>query len=194
MTDEALLSAFCRRRVESALGELAGRYEPALLGLARGIIGQLCGAEDAVQEAWLRVIRYGAHFDGKCSVKTWLYRIVINKSLDIRTDSRRLMSRSSVSSYDQSSQTSDIQVQIAHTQDDLLRLQTAIDQLPDSARVVLMLCSHRGVTQEQAAEILGLPLGTLKTRHASAVRQLRMQMGTEPRSHSTNTPQSKGCA
>jgi RNA polymerase sigma-70 factor (ECF subfamily) len=180
MSDIALLAAFCKRRDATALGELARRYEDLLLGLSRGIIGDAPSAEDAVQEAWVRVIKHGAHFDGRSSFRTWIYRIVINKSLDVRA-AKAAAAR--VAQGEVAGLVSNERVQTQHNQssegEDIQRLRCALEELPDSARLVLLLCTHRGLTQEQGAEILGIPLGTLKSRHASAIRQLRAAMGEE---------------
>ncbi|MCH8805838.1 MAG: hypothetical protein IH986_07100, partial [Planctomycetes bacterium] len=76
ISDEQLLERFVKRKDRTALAALAQRHERALLGLAGGLLGgrrEL--ACDAVQETWLRVIRYGESFNGRSSFKTWLYRI-----------------------------------------------------------------------------------------------------------------------
>src|SRR5262245_348535 len=78
---------------DGALGELAARYERPLLGVAMGLLSDRELARDAVQEAWLRVIKSAKHFVGASTVKTWLYRIVINKSLDLRQKRARLQLR-----------------------------------------------------------------------------------------------------
>lgn len=77
-SDEQLLKAFTRGD-RAALGELAKRHERALLNLAWGMLGSRERAVDAVQETWLRVIRYAAGFNGNSSVRTWLYRIAVNQ-------------------------------------------------------------------------------------------------------------------
>src|SRR5437773_12341501 len=85
LSDEQLLARFARKSDQSALGELARRHERALLGLACGMLG---GREDlavdAVQETWIRVIRFATSFHGRSSFKTWLYRIAINQCRNIR--------------------------------------------------------------------------------------------------------------
>ena len=83
-TDEKLLGAFVKGD-QAALGELARRHECSLLGLAGGLLGGGSAAAcDAVQETWVRVIRYGHSFNGRSSFKTWLYRITINRCRDLR--------------------------------------------------------------------------------------------------------------
>src|SRR5262245_30414828 len=82
-SDETLLAEFLKGR-KTALVELAHRYEAKLLGLAQGMLGQRSElAHDAIQETWLRVIRFGAQFNGNCTFKTWLYRIAINRCHDL---------------------------------------------------------------------------------------------------------------
>lgn len=55
----------------------------------------------------------------------------------------------------------------------------AVESLPESMRVVLILCYHRGLTHAQSAEILGIPLGTLKTRLHAALTSLRETLAVE---------------
>src|SRR5262245_9698088 len=74
---------------DAALGELAARYERPLLGLAMGLLKERDLARDAVQETWLRVIKSARHFAGASTVKTWIYRILINRALDMRKDKKR---------------------------------------------------------------------------------------------------------
>ncbi len=178
LSDGALLTAFCQRGQTDALGELARRYEPLLIGLARGIIGDTLGAEDAVQEAWVRVIKHGAYFDKRSSFKTWIYRVVVNKSLDVRaaTLAAARAAQGEVASLVRRARR-DHEHQHADDGEEIARLRGALEELPDTARLVLLLCTHRGLTQEQAAEVLGVPLGTLKSRHSAAIRQLRAAMG-----------------
>src|SRR5215510_2230127 len=86
--DEGLLREFVRGKRE-ALGELARRYERALLGLASGLLdGRADLACDAVQETWVRVIRFGPTFDGRSSFKTWVYRIAINQCRTVKAKVR----------------------------------------------------------------------------------------------------------
>src|SRR5262249_47470112 len=82
--DKALLDRFVAGG-GGALGELAWLYERSLLGLAKGLLGGDADAAcDAVQSMWVRVIRYGKGFEGNSTVKTWLYRILINECRTMR--------------------------------------------------------------------------------------------------------------
>ena len=79
ISDEQLLARFARGD-RGALGTLAERHESNLVGLAAGRVdGRVDLAQDAVQESWLRVIKYSRSFEGKSSFRTWVYRVVINR-------------------------------------------------------------------------------------------------------------------
>src|SRR6185436_11744763 len=87
--DLTLLRRFTKGE-DAALGELAARYERTLLGLAMGLLSDRELAKDAVQETWLRVIKSARHFAGNSTVKTWVYRILINRALDLRQRRERM--------------------------------------------------------------------------------------------------------
>jgi RNA polymerase sigma-70 factor (ECF subfamily) len=167
--DLDLLRRFARTADKASLGELATRYETALLGLARGILGSHAAACDAVQETWVRVIRHAKGFDGRSSFKTWIYRILINRAIDLRVRRKSESLLESVASPEPP----------PRDDEQHARLRQAMDELPESSRLILLLCGHHGLTHEQAAGVLEIPVGTLKSRQHAAMRQLRAAMGIE---------------
>ena len=175
-TDEQLLHRF-RAGDRAALGTLAERHERELIGLAIGIIGGPAHREtalEAVQEAWLRVIRSARTFRGESTVKTWLYRITINAARDARARAVRHPSAADGSQIDPAMDSPD--------GDRLMPLRSAIDQLSDDQRLLVLLCYHRSLTHPQAAEVLGIPPGTLKSRLHAALTALRASLAQEARS------------
>lgn len=167
--DHALLSRFVAGN-RAALGELAALYEQALLGLAKGLLGGDADAAcDAVQSMWVRVIRYGKGFQGNSSVKTWLYRILIN---ECRTTRRFVPT----TGPEPASLRLADSVAPAEAGQDLRR---ALGALPEERRELLLLCYHAGLTHEVVAGILGIPLGTVKSRLHAALTELRKALGEE---------------
>lgn len=154
---------------QGALGDLAARYERDLLGLARGFTGSTQLAEEVVQDAWLRVIRSASTFEAQSTVRTWLYRIVINRSRDVR---RRESRRPEPPSPDPAPDALDQSELRAAIRD-------AVDALPGPLRECVLLCHHADLTQEQAAVILAIPLGTLKSRLRTARRRLERALSKE---------------
>lgn len=154
------------------MGELARRHERELLGLACGILdGDKDGAIEAVQDAWVRVIRYSGRFRAGASVRTWLYRIVINRCLDMRKTRRGAVSLNGT-----------VAAALPVEAMDTTPLRRAMGMLSRDQQIVLLLCHHRGLTHEQAADVLGIPVGTLKSRQHAAMAQLRKAMtnGDQP--------------
>jgi RNA polymerase sigma-70 factor (ECF subfamily) len=173
-TDEQLLQDFQRGR-QSALGELARRHERALLGLAAGVLGgQRDLACDAVQEAWVRVIRFAGQFNGRSAVKTWLYRIVINQCHTLAG-----ARNGATLPPDTLAQLAPGPAAAAEHADFGAAVRDAVAQLDPDRRTVVLLCYHGGLTHEQAAEILEIPLGTLKSRLHAALTDLRARLAAE---------------
>jgi RNA polymerase sigma-70 factor, ECF subfamily len=179
VTDESLLKDFVRGR-RAGLETLARRYEQQLLGLAWGLLGgDQALALDAVQETWLRVIRFGGTFDGRSSFKTWIYRIAVNQCHNLRA--ARSIGLSSQPCEDLPSPDAPPEQSTQSTeQGDALR--AAIEGLGVEKSTVLLLCYHEGMTHGQAAEILDIPVGTLKSRLHAALEELRSRLSPEIRS------------
>jgi RNA polymerase sigma-70 factor (ECF subfamily) len=173
--DETLLKQFIAGD-RHALEELAHRYEVALLGLACGLLnGRRELAMDVVQETWLRVIRYGRSFNGRSSVKTWLYRITINQCRNHKA-AKRALALSSAETLEANQSEAYEPAERAETNHELRRV---LHQLGPAKRNVVLLCYHAGMTHEQAAEVLGIPLGTLKSRLHAALKELRAALAEE---------------
>ncbi|MFN0136982.1 MAG: RNA polymerase sigma factor [Phycisphaerae bacterium] len=167
MSDEELLQQFVGGDRE-ALGTLAERHEPRMLGLARAIVGPSPGdSDDAVQQTWVRVIRFAAKYDNRASVRTWLYRILIN---ECRGQSRVRRATQSLDAADE------VAAPTAVSEGDRefrRAVETAVASLDIDKRAVVLLCYHADMTHEEAAAVLEIPQGTLKSRLSAALSQLR---------------------
>ena len=184
-TDEQLLQGIAAggARGRASLGELAGRYERPLVGLAAHLLGGRGDlARDVVQDAWLRVLRGARGFDRRASVRTWLYRIVINRCHDVRAK------------WQGAGLHQDLHQGLHHGQDQqrstggaveaagdgehphLARLRAAVAVLPETQGMVVLLFYHGGMTLPQAADILGIAEGTAKSRLHAALEALREKL------------------
>lgn len=165
-SDEWLLQAFAAGG-EDALGELARRHEAAMLGVAQGLLGSEALACEAVQEAWVRVIRGAAGFQGRAAVRTWLYRIVLSRCSEVRAREVRAARR-----REGNEPAGEIGI-------DRSRLGRAVEGLPRGHREVVVLCYGRGMSQAEAASVLGVPVGTVKSRMHAAMGRLREALADE---------------
>lgn len=77
---EAALVAALRRRDENAFADLVRRLSPSLRRLARLYLRDAATVDDVVQETWLGVLRGLEGFEGRASVRTWVYRILVNRA------------------------------------------------------------------------------------------------------------------
>jgi RNA polymerase sigma-70 factor (ECF subfamily) len=171
-TDEELVAAVARGD-GTALGELVRRWERPLFGFIHRQTGGR-DVEDLHQETWLRVVRAAGRFDPARRFSTWLFQIALN----LCRDWRRRPPPEPVDPGDADEPaTPDDHVEAA-IHDDVARVEAAIDarrllaELPDAQRaaVVLRYCHDFG--EEEMAEILGCPRGTVKSRLHHALRRL----------------------
>jgi RNA polymerase sigma-70 factor (ECF subfamily) len=177
MSDLELLRRYFAGGDRRDFAELAARYEAPLLGLAHGLLsGRSDLAQDAVQDAWMRVVRSGKHFEGKSSVKTWLYRIVINRCADLRARHARRGAAEWSEDHAAAGTVPPLEaaaVVASEASDCRAGLRRVMETLPEGTRLILLLCYHDGLGHEEAAEVLGLPVGTLKSRLGRALEELR---------------------
>ncbi|MCA9706268.1 MAG: sigma-70 family RNA polymerase sigma factor [Myxococcales bacterium] len=157
-----------------AFAELVRRHQGKVRALLLRLAGSPSLADDLAQEVFLRAYRGLVGFEGRSSFGTWVYRISYNVYLNHRTRTR---------SY--AALPEDYDVRAAAPDDahsppraDLRRdLRAAIAELPERYRAVIVLYYLHEVSYPEIAEILELPLGTVKTHLHRAKRLLRQHMG-----------------
>ncbi|WP_305788468.1 RNA polymerase sigma factor SigM [Symbioplanes lichenis] len=152
-----------------AFAELVRRHRDRLWAVALRTIGDREEAADAVQDALLSAHRAAARFRGDSAVTTWLHRIVVNSCLD---RIRRRQAHPTVplpdgrSTDDGGVGTGPEPVAPAHDHDTALVVRAALAELPAEQRAALVLVDVQGYAVAEAAEILGVAEGTIKSRCA----------------------------
>jgi RNA polymerase sigma-70 factor (ECF subfamily) len=159
-SDEALLAAHLRGDPR-AFGELVARHERRIYGLCLRILGNREDAEDAAQEAFLAALRKAASFRRAAAFSTWLYRIAVNAA----TDQARRRGRARLTALDPedtglSTPGDDLGEAVASA----VAVQTALTQVPEEFRIAVVLCDLYRVPYADAAQILEVPVGTVKSR------------------------------
>lgn len=172
--DEELL----RRHVDGdrdAFGELVGRHQDRLWAVALRTMGNPDDAADALQDAMLNAFRRAASFRAESAVTTWLHRIVVNACLDrVRHAAAR---PSEPSSFDETDAVGAASLPIsaadpAGTAALKVDLESALASLAAHQRVPLVLVDVEGYPVAEVAEMLELPVGTVKSRCARARARL----------------------
>ena len=185
--DEQALVAAARTGNASAFNTLVRTYQDIAFNVAYRMVGNMDGAADATQEAFLAAYRALPAFRGG-SFKAWLLRIVTNACYDqLRHQKRRPQAL-----LDDLAEDSDYaSALVDHSQDpeanllreDLARaIEAGIAKLPLDQRVILVLSDVQGMTYDEIAEVTGVSLGTVKSRLSRARARLRgyLTAGREP--------------
>jgi RNA polymerase sigma-70 factor, ECF subfamily len=173
-SDEVLLAAHLRGDPR-AFGELVARHERRIYGLCLRILGNREDAEDATQEAFLSALRKAASFRKAAAFSTWLYRIAVNAA----TDQARRRGRARLAALDPE----DAGLAVAPGSElgevvaSAVAVQTALAQVPEEFRVAVVLCDLYRVPYADAAQILEVPVGTVKSRVFRGRLALADQLG-----------------
>ena len=160
-SDEALLAAHLRGDPR-AFGELVARHERRIYGLCLRILGSREDAEDATQEAFLAALRKAASFRRAAAFSTWLYRIAVNAATDQAR--RRGRSRATTLDPEDAGLAADPGVDLGEAVATAVAVQTALTKVPEEFRVAVVLCDLYRVPYADAAQILEVPVGTVKSR------------------------------
>jgi RNA polymerase sigma-70 factor, ECF subfamily len=177
-SDEQILTALAQRDL-SALEELYDRYSKVAYSLAYRIVGDRGGAEDVVQDAFLSIWRQaGTYKRERAAPRTWLMSIVHHRSID------RLRSGASSSNtipYDELPESSEEtgkpsiwQQAWNNVRGDIVR--RALERLPVEQKKSIELAYFSGYTQAEIAELMGVPLGTVKGRMRIGLQKLRSML------------------
>ncbi len=177
-TDEQVLAALAQRDL-SALEELYDRYSKVSYSLAYRIVGDRGTAEDVVQDAFLSVWRQAATYRrDRGAARTWLMSIVHHRSID------RLRSGASSSNtipYDELPESSEESTKPSiwqqawnNVRGDIVR--RALERLPAEQKKSIELAYFSGYTQAEIAELMGVPLGTVKGRMRIGLQKLRSML------------------
>jgi len=184
-SDEELLQAHAHGDAE-AFETLVRRHRDRLWAVALRTLGDREDAADAVQDALLSAYRNAARFRGDSAVTTWLHRIVVNACLD---RVRRRQARPTVPLPEDGTRGGGLVAAPAVDRDTALDVRAALSRLPADQRAALVLVDVQGYGVAEAAQILGIPEGTVKSRCARGRARLAVQLGyLRGEDHSGNRP------
>jgi RNA polymerase sigma-70 factor, ECF subfamily len=181
---EASLIQRCVARDEYACAELVNEHQRMVYQLALNLLNDHNEALDLSQEVFLRVFRTIHAFRGQSSLRTWIYRIVVNQARNRQRWWRR-RHRSQQVSLDQHIQDhGDLpETGTGGSPDRVLgqkqladRIRVALDRLPFDQRTALVLREIDGLSYEEIGFSLGIAVGTVKSRLARAREGLRSQL------------------
>jgi RNA polymerase sigma-70 factor (ECF subfamily) len=176
----------CRRGDAEAFARLVALHEGMVFNLAARLLGDAEEARDLSQEVFLQVFRTLGRFEGRSSLRTWIYRIVVNQCRNRQRWWRRRRRDRSLPLQDltdaQEARLSEGPDREQGPQHELERrdrareVQEALAGLSFDHRAILMLREVEGLSCEEVAGTLGLRAGTVKSRLARAREALRRRV------------------
>ncbi|MGW8251742.1 MAG: sigma-70 family RNA polymerase sigma factor [Anaerolineales bacterium] len=178
--DDATLLRFITRADEGALGELYDRYSRLVYSMALNSTGDAGLAEEITQDVYLRIWNKAATYQSsQGKVTTWIVSITRYRAIDMM---RRLSVRPEGNRADwiegeaiEASDPMDIEEQVENAERQQ-RVRSAVSELPEEQRAALSLAFFQGYSHSEIAEILGEPLGTVKTRIRLGMQKLRQSL------------------
>lgn len=162
-----------KEKRENAFQYLYDNYSPALFGIIRKNITDVNQASDILQEVFVRIFNNINQYDpAKSRLYTWMANLTRNLSIDFL--------RSRQNQKDKQNQTlenfvdnNDFIPHKVEMETSGIGLKNIVQKLPENQYEVLNLVYFKGFTQQEAAEELGIPLGTIKTRVKMAITTLK---------------------
>lgn len=158
-----------RRRDYEAFGEVVDAYQSRVFGFVRRMVPSGEDAEDVTQEVFLKAYRNISGFDGRCSLRTWLFRIAHNLCIDRarrrgRTpETLALMNEDEPGGFDVADAAATPEaVLMTHELQGLV--EDAIDAMSEKLRSVLLLHDREEMAYDEIAQALSIPVGTVKSR------------------------------
>jgi RNA polymerase sigma-70 factor (ECF subfamily) len=176
--DDLQLIAECLGGNTAAFGELVRRYQDRVYATVYRMVGNTEDAQDAVQEAFLHAYQSLESFKGGSQFFTWLYRIAVNTAISQRRKRRVLLridpgkegagENEPLDASEQSRPSHSLE-----QEEQARQVRQALDRLSPEHRAVLVLKEMEGHRYESMARILGVPVGTVRSRLHRARLELR---------------------
>jgi RNA polymerase sigma-70 factor (ECF subfamily) len=194
--DDQRLIASLRTGAEQAYEELLSRFQQPVYTLCLRLLNDEGEASDVVQEVFLKVFRNIGHFRGQSSLKTWIYRITVNEAhnarrwffrhrrREVELDTDPYESRDWKETIPDSSRSP---FDLAFDREQAGIVQAALENINPVFRSAVVLRDITGLSYEEIAEVLGVSLGTVKSRILRGREALREELasgfkrGTAPR-------------
>ena len=181
-TDEELLARFREDDDAGAFESLVRRYESELFSYLRRYLGNAEIAEDVFQATFLQIHLKKDQFEDGRRFRPWLYTIATNQAIDAQRRNKR---HRMVSLDHRTGGEDDVGTLVEmlsgrdRTADEKMEdeearewVRVAVGDLPETLRSALLLVYHQGMKYREAADVLGIPVGTVKSRLHAALLKL----------------------
>jgi RNA polymerase sigma-70 factor (ECF subfamily) len=193
--DEDLLARFRRGETE-AFGVLLRRYERELYGYLRRYLGNGTLAEDVFQNTFLQLYIKSSQYEPGRPVRPWLYTIATHQAIDALRRNGRHQAVSLERAREEACGQGEVSgllemlqnsgpspLEQASEQERRQRVRHSVEQLPDTLRQVLVMAYFQGLKYREIADVLEIPVGTVKSRLHAALVKLQEIWAQSPSFH-----------
>jgi RNA polymerase sigma-70 factor (ECF subfamily) len=170
--DDRDLIACAQQGDRQAFSVLVMRHQNSIVGMLYHMCGDARLAEDAAQEAFVRVWQNLQRYQAQHAFRSWLYRIAANAALDSLRRERPAVDLDSLPLSDPQRGPE----QTVEANQRVLQVRQAIARLSPPLRIVLVLREYQELAYQEIAEALDIPVGTVMSRLNSARSQLRQEL------------------
>jgi RNA polymerase sigma-70 factor (ECF subfamily) len=189
LTDEELFRQFRDSGDAGAYETLVHRYEQPLFGYLTRYLGSAELAEDVFQATFLRMYLKSDQFEDGRAFRPWIYAIATHKAIDVQRHERRHRHVDQARGPAQRDGHSQLETVAARgrspdeqvgDREEGCRMQAAVQKLSEVQRRAVQLVYEQGLAYRDAAVLMGVPVGTVKSRLHSALLTLARVWGVEP--------------
>jgi RNA polymerase sigma-70 factor, ECF subfamily len=190
-SDEELLALF-RQGTQEAFGALVRRYEGELYGYLRRYLGDRDLADDVFQNTFLQLYTKIHKYEAGRPVRPWLYAIATNQAIDAM---RRQGRHQTVKLHAEGDDVGDADMphlltllesrgpgplEQLQSEERKQLIRATVERLPDFLKQVVILAYYQGLKYKEIADIMGIPVGTVKSRLHTALCRLHEAWSSEP--------------
>jgi RNA polymerase sigma-70 factor, ECF subfamily len=168
---DARLVEMVQKGDRAAFNLLVQKYQHRVLKLVMRYVRDPAEAEDIAQEAFIKAYRALPSFRGDSAFYTWLYRIAANTAKNVLSSSRRKLVDYDMDLQDPEDYAAQVLLKDSDTPEGMLLTEEirqavteAMQQLPDDLREAITLRELEGLSYEEIAEVMGCPIGTVRSR------------------------------
>lgn len=181
--EQALLER-CKRQDAEAFGKLVDAYQNRLFGFVRRMVPDVEDAADIVQDTFIRAFQAIGRFDGRCTLRTWLFRIAHNLCVDRARKIDRSPSEMHFEGVFETDESFDMPdsrwdpESVVMNDEFFERVEQGVSSMSDKLRSVLLLHDREDMSYDEIAEALNVPVGTVKSRLFLARAHLQSVLNT----------------
>jgi len=182
MIDDDKLIHRISKKDPVAFEQLVKRYQSMVLNICRRLLGDYHQAEETAQDVFVQIFQKASSFRRKSKVSTWIYRIAVNRSLNMIRRNKRIRWMKDVG-FSQLDKYSEEKIQFESKQNGPMELferkefrqilQKAVDRLPEKQKAAFILNQFEGLSAEEISEILKVSINNVEVRIYRAKRKLQ---------------------